>query len=217
MTTNVLMSGPVRPSEEAVLEVIESIRRQLPNSRIFLSTWTLSPVLRSKVDFYQSVPEPQYDEIQRSVTQRTIQQTQLGLPDATPGCKISLYKMMYGVQCVCDLAKPHLKDSDKVIRIRTDSMFIFEPDYLAELLASEQDEYIAKKGDGFDWFAMTSFSNLKRTWCFETLQEYNKEVSLSWNPENLIARRVRVPVRFLEPSQVETYIIRENGRKHYYP
>lgn len=210
------MSGPIRPSESAVVEVVESIRAQFPGCQIFLSTWTESELVRSKVDHYQAVPEPTNRDILRLVHSRTAQQRQLKLPDDTPGCAFSLYKMMFGVQNVCTLAQPHIRETDKVIRIRTDSMFVFEPAYLAELLASGDDDYIAKKGDGFDWIAITSFANLKKTWCFQSIEDYNREVNLSWNPENLIARRIPVPIRFLDANRVDMYILRENGRKHYY-
>ncbi len=216
MTPHILMSGPIRPSEAAVIEVITSIRTQFPSSKIFLSTWTDSEAVRANVDYYQVVPEPTNREILQRVHARTIQQRQLNLSDDTPGCTFSLYKMMLGVQNVCSLAQPHIQDTDKVIRIRTDSVFLFDPAYLAGLLSSGDDDYIAKKGDGFDWIAITSFANLKRTWCFQSSEEYNREVNLSWNPENLIARRIRVPVRFLDPEKVDMYILRENGRKHYY-
>lgn len=217
MAPHILMSGPIRPSESAVVEVIESIRSQFPGCQIFLSTWTDSELVRSKVDHYQAIPEPADRDILHSVHSRTIQQLELKLSDNTPGCALSLYKMMFGVQNVCALAQPHIRDTDKVVRIRTDSMFIFEPAYLAELLASGDDDYIAKKGDGFDWIAITSFATLKKTWCFQDIKEYNQEVNLSWNPENLVARRIPVPVRFLDANRVDMYILRKNGYKHYYP
>ena len=123
---------------------------------------------------------------------------------------------MYGVQLVCSLAESYLSDGDRVLRIRTDSMLELDPAYLASILASPP-AYLAKKGDGFDWFAFTTFGHLKQTWCFRDIQDFNRQLGLSWNPENLIARRVPVPVTFLDSTRVDAYILRENGRKHYYP
>lgn len=216
MGTTILMSGPIRPSEEAVLSVIASIRRQFPESRLFLSTWTESAAIRAAVDVMHVTPEPSDADILRCVTQRTIQHRQLALPDTIPGGPISTYKMMYGVQCVCSLAAPFLTDSDRVLRIRTDSMLELDPDYLQTILASPP-EYLAKKGDGFDWFAFTTFGALKQTWCFNDIQEFNRELGASWNPENLIVRRVPGRSTFLDPTRMDAYILRENGRKHYYP
>lgn len=214
MSVNILISGPIRPSEDSVLEVIHSIRTQIPRACIFLATWTESQRIRDSVDVYQSVPEPTDSEVLSIVYARTIQQQELGLSDELPGCKISTYKMLYGVRKVCELADPYLSDSDKVIRVRTDSMFAFEPEYLATLLQS--DEYVAKKGDGFDWFAITTFGVFKQAWCFANLDEYNDRVSRSWNPEDVVLGRVPIPIRYLDPTKVDCYILREGGRKHYY-
>ena len=216
METSVLMSGPIRPSEDAVLYVIASVRRQFPGARLFLSTWTESPAIRAAVDVYQAVPEPSDEEVLQSVTSRTIQHRELQLPDTTPGGVLSTYRMLYGVQCVCQLAAPSLSDSSRVVRIRTDSVLEIEPSYLRALRAAAP-EYLAKKGDGLDWFAMTTFGVLKATWCFQSLEEYNQAIAAAWNPEVLISRRVPVPISYLDPRRVEAYILREGGRKHYYP
>lgn len=215
MPTNVLMSGPIRPSEDAVLEVIRIIRSQIPQSRIFLSTWSESSSIRAAVDVYQVVREPSDLEITTHVTGQTIQQRQLGLSDNTPGCKFSTYKMFYGVGCVCELARPYLTENDTVIRIRTDSVLRFDPDYLQSLLTMPS--YIAKAGDGFDWFAITTFGTLLKTWTFPNIQDYNAWISQSWNPEDAVRLRVPVPIQYIDKEKVETYILRENGRKHYYP
>lgn len=125
--------------------------------------------------------------------------------------------MIYGVQCVCQLARPFLSDSDAVIRIRTDAIFEFDPEYLQSILTSPPTTYLSKRGDGFDWFAFTTFGVLRRTWEFTNLNEYNIAVSNSWNPEDVIKRRVPIPIQYIDPTKVLTYILRENGRRHYYP
>lgn len=147
------------------------------------------------------------------VRTQTVQHRQLSL---SPRGILSTYKMMYGVQLVCLLAGPYLSDGDRVLRIRTDSMLELDPDYLASILESPP-AYLAKKGDGFDWFAFTTFGQFKKTWCFRDLREFNRELGVSWNPEALITRRVQVPITFLDAARVDTYILRENGQKHYYP
>lgn len=217
MLTNVLMSGPIRPNESAVLEVIQAIRSQIPQSRIFLSTWTDSPGIRAAVDVYQVIREPSDFEIATHVTGRTVQQRQLNLPDNTPGCKFSTYRMFYGVGCVCGLARPYLTDSDRVLRIRTDAILRFDPDYLQSLLTAPSSTYIAKAGDGFDWFALTAFGTLLNTWSFSNMQEYNAWIEQCWNPEEAVRRRVPVPIQYIDNEKVDAYILRENGRKHYYP
>lgn len=216
MTPTILMSGPIRPDEASVLQVIASLRRQLPGCRLYLSTWTESPAVRAAVDVYQVVPEPTDDEIRRAVTTRTRQHAELNLPDTTPGGVLSIYRMLYGVQSVCSLAAPFLSNSDRVLRIRTDSIVEIDPAYLQSILESPP-AYLAKKGDGFDWFALTTFGVLKQVWCFPDLQTFNRELARAWNPESLIARRVPCDVTYLDPTRTEAYILREGGRKHYYP
>lgn len=216
MSVSILMSGPIRPSEDAVLDVIQSIRSQFPGCKIFLSTWTDSEEVRKAVDVYQTVPEPTEEDVCRVVTTRTIQQRQLNLSDTTPGCKISTYRMFYGVECVCKLATPYLQPDSKVIRIRTDSVFEFDPDYLTSLLTLPSNTYVTKDGDGFDFFALTTFKHLVTTWTFPNLNAYNQHIDSSWNPENAVRRRVPVPLHYLDPAKVKIYILRENKRKHYF-
>lgn len=216
MVDAVLMSGPIRPSVEAVLSVIASVRKQFPSARLYLSTWTDAPAIRAAVDVYSWTPEPSTEDIQRAVRVRTVQHEQLNLPDDTPGGKLALYKMIYGVQCVCLLASD-LTDTDRVVRIRTDSIVDIAPDYLPELLALPPTTYITKRGDGLDWFALTTFATLKRTWMFPSLDAYTRAVETAWNPESLISRRIPTPIVYLDPTRVDTYILRDGGRKHYYP
>lgn len=215
MVTSILMSGPIRPDETSVLQVIASLRRQFPDSRIYLSTWTENPTIRAAVDVYQAVSEPTDDEIRRAVPTTTRQHVELGLPDTTPGGRLSTYRMIYGVQSVCELASPFLKDTDRVLRIRTDSMLELDPAY-RQLLLEAPPAYLAKKGDGFDWFAFTTFGLLKQTWCFRDLSHFTRELARAWNPEVLLRQRVPVAITYLDPTRTDAYILREGGRKHYY-
>jgi hypothetical protein len=214
MPTNILMSGPIRPSEDAVLEVIDVLRKQIPDSRIFLATWSESDAVRAKVDVYQAFPEPSNDEILRIVTGKTRQHRLLNLPDAH--WSVNPYKMFRGVNHVCDLAMPFVSESDTVIRIRTDCIIRFDREYLQELLTSPHNDYVVKHGDGLDWFAITRFSNLLQTWDLRNIDDYNREIELAWNTEDLVRFRVPVPIRRLDPTRTDTYILRAGGVKHYF-
>jgi hypothetical protein len=166
---------------------------------------------------YEATPEPTEADILRMVPAQTIQQRQLNLPDATPGCKFSTYRMLYGVERVCALARKHLQDDSIVIRIRTDSVFEFDPDYLKTIFALPLNSvYVARPGDGFDWFALTTFRTFLKTWTFPNLISYNQHVESSWNPEDVVKRRVPVPIHYLDRNKVTMYIVRENNRKHFY-
>jgi hypothetical protein len=115
----ILMSGPIRPSVAIVLENIASLRRQFPESRIFLSTWTENADVRAAVDVYEACPEPPVEDIRRAIPYVT--SAHVGLPDTHNGGRVNMYRMIYGVERVCALARSHISDSDLVIRIRTDA------------------------------------------------------------------------------------------------
>jgi hypothetical protein len=126
-----------------------------------------------------------------------------------------MYKMVYGVERVCALARPHISDDDLVLRTRTDSFFEFQPEYLQSLLSSPP-QYLAKQGNGFDWFALASFGLFRQVWLFRDLNDYNKQVPLAYNPEALIQRKVPVPISYLDHSRVEMYVLKPNGVKMYW-
>jgi len=215
-SVKILISGPIRPSEQSVLSVVKTIRDQIPNCSVFLSTWSgqLTDTIRRTVDFFSEMPEPTDAFIQKMIHARTRQQVKLGAE--LDGWTYNIYKMFYGVHCVCELARPYVEDTDIVIRIRTDSVFRFHPDYLRSLLANAGNAYITKKGDGLDWFALTTFDVLWRTWCFPSIEEYNETVARAWNAEDVVKLRIPVPIYHLDPGKVDMYILRENGRKHYF-
>lgn len=210
MIPTILMSGPIRPSEADVLANLASLRRQFPGSRIFLSTWTDSAAIRNAVDVYDVCEEPSEETIRRDVPSTTRQHAYL--PDTVAGGRLSMYRMVYGVRRVIEIARQYLSESDLVLRIRTDSFVEFDPVYLRSLLDSPP-EYLAKRGNGFDWVAMTSFGMFQRVWLFQSLQQYNQEVSLAWNPEALIETRVPVPISYLDHDRVEMYVLKPNGVK----
>jgi hypothetical protein len=216
MPIYIAMSGPVRPSEVDVLSVINSMRRQTPNSRICLCTWKgqLTEAIQSACDLAKEIPEPTEEYIDSLVYAKTLQQRELA--PQIDRWTYSIYKMIYGVQSVCEMIRPYVSDDDIVIRIRTDSMFEFQPEYLQSLLTGDTNRYIAKQNDGFDWFAITTFSTLWNTWYFSSIQEYNEAVNRAWNSEAVIISRVPVPIQHLDRKLVDMYIIRENGQKQYF-
>lgn len=213
----ILISGPIRPSEEHVCEVIRTIKSQIPNCVIFFLTWKNNcSSVKNEVNFYYEIDEPTDEYILEHIQARTIQQRELNFPDNVPCAKIPTYKMIYGVQKLCELASSHIRDDDIVMRLRTDSIFKFDNKYLNELIELSRNSYIAKEGSGFDWFALTTFSTLKQVWIFKTIEEYNKFVSNCWNPEDIIKRRVPVPISVINTKLVDCYILRNNGYKHYF-
>jgi len=129
-----------------------------------------------------------------------------------------MFKMVYGVERVCLLARPYLSDSDLVMRVRTDSFCSFDPIYFQSLLKSLQEtpsQYITKHGHGSDWFGLSSFKYFRQTWIFRDLEEYNQAVREAWNPEQLILNRAPVPVTTLDYAYINMYVLRPTGEKLY--
>jgi hypothetical protein len=212
----VLMSGPVRPSEESVLSVIANVRRQIPGCELFFCTWTgqLTPRIQTVVDHSTEIDEPTGEEINQNVWARTIQFRQAGLQDEF-WCW-PMYRMIYGIGQLCSVVQPCIADTDVVVRVRTDHWFTFEPGYLHELYRhATNGAYVARYGTGFDWFCMTPFSTFQKVWRFETIDDYNREVNAAWNTEALLQKRVRVPIVYYDKSRVDEYIIRGHTNQRF--
>lgn len=219
MTTHIFMTGPIRPTEEDVIYNIKKLRSQLNNSKVYLLTWRgqLTEKIRSHVDCSFEISEPSDQFIYKHVTERTKQQKQL--KNEIECWTLSIYKMIHGVQMLCELSD--CKDDDTIIRIRTDSIFSFKDGYLQHLVDTVGNTYTVRnrKIGGYefdDWFAITKFINLRDVW---TILDYNQTVAASWNAEGIINSQVKkynIPIRFFDSSVVDCYIIRENGFKHYF-
>ena len=216
-SVKILMSGLIRPTPDDVIGVVQTMKRQIPNATVFLCTWTghVTDALRACVDHCFEIPEPTEVEIDRVVHARTIQQRQLG--EELRGWTYAIYRMVYGVRMVCEFAKPYVNENDIVIRIRTDTPFVFESGYLDTIFRTIENDYWIrprKSGGGFDdWFAITRFHILQKTWTF---QDYNSSVARAWNAEDLIRRNLTYPLKHLDDSKIECYIIRLNGKRDYH-
>lgn len=217
----VLMSGPIRPDVYSVLEVIRSVKRQFHPTLFFLTTWEgqLTDDIRKEVDHSFEIPEPSNEFILRNVVSRTRQQRELYGQLET--WTFSMYKMVKGVQEVCKIARQYCHDDDLVIRIRTDSIFSFHSSYIQTMCNEAKHKYVVRNrktsGVGFDdWFAITTFKALSDAWTFD---DYNKSVEAAWNAEDLIysnIKKKRIPVFFMDDSQLECYILRPNGQRNYH-
>lgn len=215
----ILMSGPIRPSPEDVLTVVLTLRAQLPNARIVLGTWSGSPIpneLREAVDLLVEVPEPTKEEIDAIVTTKTRQQRRM--QPQLDGSTYTTYKMIYGVRTLCESVASTLSGDAIVMRIRTDTPFFFAPGALEREIARLENDYVIRwrKSDGpffDDWFALTRFRILQETWTFD---DYNASLDAAWNPEDLIHRNLRAPLRWFQQNDLECYILRPNGETNYH-
>ena len=212
----VLMSGPVRPSEESVLRVIANVREQIPGCVLYLCTWTgqSTPQIQAAVDRWIEVDEPTGEEINARVPARTIQCRELNL--AEENWSWPMYRMIHGVGALCNFVRPFIADSDLIVRVRTDHWFDFEPGYFEDLYRqAKAGKYVAREGSGFDWFAITSFKIFRSMWIFDSLEQYNRQVEQAWNAEALLQRRVGVLVHHYDKKRVDEYLIRAHGNHRF--
>lgn len=215
MPVKILMSGPIRPTPEDVRNTLIHVKTQFPGAEVYLCTWKgqLTPEIERMVDFAYEIPEPTEAEIDSIVSAKTIQQRQLA--PRIDHWTYSMHRMIHGVKSLCEFASSTIDTNDIVVRIRTDTPFLFDPDYLKSILDSVGNEYIIQNrktgGVGFDdWFAITRFKILRESWTFN---DYNTSVSAAWNAEDLVRRNVRVPIRFLDSSKFDCYINRPDSQK----
>lgn len=207
---SILMSGPIRPSVADVVDTIRHLKSQLPNSRVYLCTWKgqLTDEIRKEVTEAWEIEDPGDDVI------RTLQ-----FQEVPHVVSRTVYRMVYGVQSVCEKVQSFVEDTDIVIRTRTDCTFEYKDNYLQELLDKARTHYVVRNrqssGVGFDdWYAISTLRALKDAWTFEN---YKSSVESAWNPEDLIRKNVKAPVHLMDESRVlECYIRRENGRKEYH-
>jgi hypothetical protein len=222
MVYRIFVTGLIRPSPLDVVEVILKIRAQIPDAITYLCTWTNQDVslVKDEVDHCIQIEEPDVEEIRKQITVKTLTDDR---PDcATPGWPYLTYRMFTPVNALIEYANP--ADDDIIIRVRSDSVFLFHPDHLTELLESAKTGYVARstKQSGVwfsDWFAISNFRDFKTGWYFTTMEEYNEMVRDTWNTEDVIRSRLvknGVTIIPIREEYLHCYLIRPGPVKHYH-
>jgi hypothetical protein len=211
MTIRIFISGPIRPSEDAVRRAVLTIRSAFPDAITYLFTWkTANPntKLREEVDYYLEEDEP---VIRDKLATMPLYRGTVFWPE-------SCYKMMYAVNKLCEFANP--SETDIIIRIRTDAIFQFHTQtILHEILSLATRGYIAwfSSSSGHevffnDWFGIAQYSLFKHGWRFETIEEFNYMYSFRINPEHVIRNNLisnNVSIFPLDMRYVNCYLLRK--------
>lgn len=222
MVCRIFITGLIRPRPIDVVEVILKIRSQLPDAITYLCTWTNQDIslVKDEVDHCIQIEEPNIEVVKQQITATTLTDNR---PDcATLGWPYLTYRMFTPVNALIDYAAP--ADDDIIIRIRSDSVFLFNPDHLANLLEIAKTSYIARctrqSGVNFsDWFAISNFRDFKKGWYFNTMEEYNAMLQGTWNTEDVIKQqllRKGVNLVCIDESQLHCYLIRPGSIRHYH-
>jgi hypothetical protein len=225
--THIFISGPIRPSEISVRKCILSIRSEFPDAITYLCVWKSdedTTRLREEVDHFLELEEPDIEEIKKQITVKTLTDNRPDL--AITGWPAMCYRMMYGVNKLCEYANP--SDDDIIIRIRTDCVFRFRELTRRRIMNSVSYGYITwfaeMSGVSFnDWFGISTYSNFKKGWVFSGMEEYNRILENKHNTEDVIKQnllRNNVRLISLDMSQTECFILRKDSKgdmyEHFY-
>lgn len=214
MTVRIFISGPIRPTEESVRRVILSIRSAFPDAITYLFTWKSekdTAVLQTEVDHYLEEEEPDAQTIMNSFK---------NVPYFVNGSlwPAHCYKMMYGVNKLCEYANPD--EEDVIVRIRTDSMIYFKTQTIVrEILDGSKFGYLAwfsssSGRDVFfnDWFACAQYKYFKYGWRVSSIEDFDQMFAFKYNPEHVVKTNLlKAGVRIypIDMRYVTSYILRE--------
>lgn len=219
------MTGPIRPSERTVVDVVSKMKQQIPDALVHVFTWKYDSSLdelQSVVDTLCVLDEISSDDIQKMVTTRSGEyyaHRGNGNLQLAENILCNTFRMIGGVGI--GIKSLQCDEDDIVIRIRTDCVFLFVPGYLTELIEKAKSSYVvrSRKSSGCmfdDWFAITTYKILKRVWSMG-LNEYNSLYAISLNPEDMIRRRCDgIPIVRMDESKIEPFLYREDNFTRYY-
>lgn len=230
------MSGPIRPNMNQVIFNLKELKKNIDDSRVFFSTWgekneNTFIELNKYVDYLFVNNEPSDDfilERTRSTIpngDKTIQYRQLNLPP-----NVNIFRMFLGKKYIFDFVEKNniLQPNDLCVRTRTDILIIFKKDsdcFLKNMDISDKyyTNYWGGSGVGItDWFAISSYKNIKNIWYYPSLDElnseylkkYNNDVYNSWNPESIIKNNIiKNNLKILDISNLLETIKLDDNRK----
>ena len=212
---HVFISGPIRPSMNIVLLCLRTLKAQLPPCKIWFSTWETSEsldTLRAEVDELIVNPEPIFRSKAKTFEGRAF-------PNAQNGMTANTFKMFVGIENIFKVAQ--CPDDDIVIRFRSDLLAKFTPGFLQHFIEGGKYGYVTRRRVtslcGFDdWFAITTYANMRKVWCHGSLQEFEENMNSSQNPEDMVRRRVEkhgLRVLQIDEKYIDFAICRSlNGR-----
>jgi hypothetical protein len=188
---HVFISGPIRPSLNDVLLCLRTLKAQVPPCKIWFSTWeTSEPLdsLRAEVDELIISPEPIFRSNAKTFEARAY-------PNTTDGSSARTFKMFAGIENIFKVAQ--CARDDIVIRFRSDLLATFNTGYLQQLIEGGKYGYVTRRRktsviDLDDWFAITTYTNMKNVWCYRNLAEFEENMNASHNPEDMVKRKVEL-------------------------
>lgn len=212
---HVFISGPIRPSLNDVLLCLRTLKSQLPPCKIWFSTWETAEsldTLRTEVDMLIVNPEPVFRSKAKTFEARAY-------PNTPDGFNSRTFKMFVGIENIFKVAD--CAPDDIVIRFRSDLLATFTPGYLEQFIEGGKYGYVTRKRVtslvGFDdWFAISTYTNMRNVWCHGSFQEFEDNMNASHNAEDMVKRRAEkhgLRILQIDEKKIDFALCRpENGR-----
>jgi len=140
-------------------------------------------------------------------------------PNTADGSTARTFKMFAGVENIFAVAQ--CAPDDIIIRTRSDLLANFSPGYLQELLEAGKHGYVTRRRTTSvimfdDWFAITTYSNMKNVWCYSNLAEFEENMNASHNAEDMVKRKAekhRLRILQINEKKIDFALCRaDNGR-----
>jgi len=198
-TTNLLITGPIRPNVQYVNHLINRFKMIIKNNtRVFLCCWkddNIDESMLQNVDHLFIEEEPTDESVFKSITERMIQQRQMHprLEHWTP----RHYKMFYGFRKIVETIdnSSFISDSDVVLRIRTD-LYIdhCNVETFNSLLNNINQNVIYNRirKHPCDWFSISTYNIFKKIWFIKDDAEYNSTIKEIFNPEGIVTYKSQI-------------------------
>lgn len=204
MKIKVFISGLIRVPIQRILEIL----KEWEGYEIYMFTWTGHPhkeiLVKSVTQYFEQ------DTFVAPVTSFTKQMTTR--EDATFQMG-RFYRLFYGIRYLYD--RVQCEDDDIIIRIRTDTLYQFDKEYLKQQIKTIGDDYMARENhfggpDAIieDWFGIGKYKIMKKIWCFDSIDDYNNDMSSSWNTECVIRKRAErySKIRYIDQSKCNVFL-----------
>lgn len=219
MPVHVLVTGPIRPSLDAVLNLHSQAKRYFPGCTTHLVYWSTTPsdheILAKTFDHVKAYQEPTDSFIDSVVTSRTVQIQHD--PINMKRHHYNLYKQYLATRYMSQFVD--IPDSDVVVKLRTDT-YLLDVDILrlAQFLDTiDRSAYYVNPrpvsaGNGVcDAFGITTFGVYKTVWGVSDTT-YNFIFNGAWNSENAVRKCLEihhVPTRLLPENTIRFSLCRQ--------
>jgi hypothetical protein len=219
MPIHVLVTGPIRPSLEGVLNLHSQAKRYFPGCVTHLVYWSTTDsdhaTLTKTFDHVNTYPEPSQSFIDSVAPVPTMQHRQE--PGRLKQAHYNTYKQALGAGYMTQ--KTNITDSEVVVRLRTDAYLFDVNDQALSSFIDEMSPSVyytiprpVSSGNGIcDSFAISTFGVYKKVWGMDNAT-YSAVCAKSWNPENMVRsymEMINVPSGDIPPNAIRYAVCRQ--------